>query len=523
MIVRPAESPMIPSAAADDPEPPAPPVPAEPAETGRIAAALARLTPAFEAYLAAQQLGPGDPFPPFRPGDGWAPAGPLPAHGAGLDATLDELAGLVPWGARIGAPGFLAFITTGASTAPAVAGAATALAGGQRYMLHAFNALEHTSLAWLADLCGLPGGVTGVYTSGGSTANIVGLGVARQAALERLGVDAAEQGLPAGFRGRIYASTLAHRTIHRAAAVLGLGRGSVAGIPVDPDGRLRLDELEAALAADAREGIVPVATVAIAGTTDTGSVDRIDRVVEIARRHGSWVHVDGAYGLVANASPELAPLFAGIEAADSWIVDPHKWLATGVGVGATFVRDAALLTRAFAEGDAAYLEGSFAEDALAATSQFDSMGGAWADQALELSSPPRGVAVWAVLREIGRAGVAARVARHVAFARRIAQRARSHPRLELLMEPQLSVVCFRYRPASGEDAATDALNGRILARLRAETGLIPSSTVVDGRLAIRPCFINPRTTEREVEALVDAVIAFGDELMAAPGGAGAPG
>ncbi len=138
------------------------------------------------------------------------------------------------------------------------------------------------------------------------------------------------------------------------------------------------------------------------------------------------------------------------------------------------------------------------------------MGGPWADQGVELSAPPRGVAVWAVLREIGREGLVARVERHTAFARAIADEARSHPRLELLMEPQLSVVCFRYRPPAGVDA--DALNQRILDRLRAETGLAPSSTLVDGRYAIRPCFINPRTTEREVEALVAAVVRFGDEL-----------
>ena len=484
-------------------------VPAEPAETGRLADAFARLSPAFEAWHAANADGP---FRPYLASPGAPGTGPLPEAGVGLDAMLDELSFIVEHGSRMSAPGWTGFITTGAATGGAAALAATAVAGGQRYTLHAFNDLEHRSLAWLAEACGLPTGLTGVYSSGGSTANLVGLGVARQAVFERRGVDVAEQGLPGGVRTRIYSSVLAHRTIHRSAAVLGLGRRSVAPIPVDRDGRIRLDELEAAMAADARDGVIPIATVAIAGTTDTGSVDRIDEVIAIARRFGSWVHVDGAYGLFANASPALAPLFTGVEGADSWIVDPHKWLATGVGVGATFVRDQGLLVRAFAEGDAAYLEGAFNEDAATFGSQFDSMGGPWADEGLELSAPPRGVAVWAVLREIGRAGVAARVERHVAFARSIAEQATAHPRLELLMEPQLSVVCFRYRGPGGDDA--DALNRRILDRLRAETGHAPSSTLVGGRYAIRPCFINPRTTEREVDGLVDAVVRFGDELAA---------
>jgi aromatic-L-amino-acid/L-tryptophan decarboxylase len=494
------------------------PVPHEPAEIERMAEAFARLGPAFDAFTATHA---DAPFPPFRPGDDWAPAGPLPEQGAGLETTLDELAAMVGDANRISAPGFTGFITTGAATVPAAAAGAVAVVGGQRYMLHSFNALEHSSLRWLADVCGLPPGVTGVYSSGGSTANLVALGAARQAALERQGVDAAEDGQPAGFRGRIYVSTLAHRTIHRSAAVLGLGRRAVTMIPVDADGRVRTDELEAALAADVATGITPVAVVAIGGATDTGSVDPIDRVAAIGRRFGAWVHVDGAYGLVANADPSLAALFAGIDQADSWIVDPHKWLASGVGIGATFVRDEGVLTRAFAEGDAAYLEGSMLADLEAAVSQFDGFAGRWADQGVELSSPSRGVIVWALLREIGRAGVVDRVRRHVGFARHVAERARGEANLELLMAPQLSVVCFRYLPDGAAPGvasdAVDDVNRRILERLRAETGLVPSSTVVDGRYAIRPCFINPRTTDAEVDGLVDAVLRFGSEDAAAGG------
>ena len=483
---------------------------AETAETGRASETLGRLGPAIDAFQAAHAAFPYVAYQ--RPAD--APtAGPLPEAGIGLDAMVDELADLVAQGSRIGAPGFVGFITTGASTSGALAETAMAFAGGQRYTIHAFNRLEHDSLRWLAQLCGLPEGVTGVYSSGGSTANLIGLGSARQAAFERLGYNVAEDGAPAGIRGRIYASELAHRTVHRSAGVLGLGRQSVRAIPVDGDGRIRLDELEAAMAADAREGIVPIATVAIAGTTDTGSVDDIAGVAAIARRFSSWVHVDGAYGLIGNASPGLAPLYAGLDLADSWIVDPHKWLATGVGVAATFVRDEGVLTRAFAEGDAAYLEGAFTPDDAPAVSQFDRMNGRWADQSLELSAPPRGVMVWAVLREIGRSGVIARVDRHVAYARHIADRAASDPRLEILLEPQLSVACFRYRAPAGIDG--DDLNARILERLRRESGQVPSSTVVAGRFAIRPCYISPRTTLGDVDALVDAVIRFGDELTGA--------
>lgn len=496
------------------PEPflPAITAPAEPAELARAGDLLRRLAPELDRFL---DHGGAPGYPPYVPGTIPSETAALPGDGAGADATLDELAIAVAHGSRINAPGWLGFITTGPSTVPAVASAATAFAGAQRYTLHAFNALERTGLRWLADLCGLPSGVAGVFSSGGSTANLLALGAARQAAFERLGHDVSEAGMPHGLRGRVYASTAAHRTIHRSAAVLGLGRQGVAEIPTDAEGRIRVDELEAALARDAREGIVPVAVVAIAGVTDTGAVDPIGRVGEVARRHGAWLHVDGAYGLVANASPRLRPLFDGVEEADSWIVDPHKWLATGLGVGATFVRDEELLTRAFAEGEAAYLEGSFSPDDVQAASQFDTMAGRWADQGVELSAPPRGVLVWAVLREIGREGVIDRVDRHVAFARAVADAAVAHPRLELLMEPQLSIACFRYVPQGGApEAVLDELNARILDGLRAETPVAPSATRVDGRYAIRPCFLNPRTTEREVAELVDAVVRIGDRLAA---------
>ena len=483
---------------------------ADDAELGRIDDALARLIPALERYL---QDHASPSFPAYPPGAVASEPGPLPDAGGGLDTVIDELTTAVEWGCRVSAPGFLGFITTGATTAGVLASTATAVAGGQRYLLHAFNALERTGLRWLADLCGLPVGVHGVFASGGSTANLLALGAARQAAFERIGVDVANDGLPDGVVGRIYASAHAHRTIHRSAAALGLGRNAVREIAVDAAGRIDVAALAAALRDDASKGIVPIATVAVAGTTDTGSVDRIDEVVEVARRYGSWVHVDGAYGLVANASPALAPLFAGVSEADSWIVDPHKWLATGLGVGATFVRDEGVLTRAFAEGEAAYLEGSLVPDDDAGRSQFDLIAGPWADQSVELSAPPRGVLVWAVLREIGRSGVVRRVERDVAFARDVAARARSDDRLELLLEPQLSIACFRYRPRDGVDA--DALNRRILGRLRRETPYIPSSTVVEGAYALRPCFINPRTTQREVTGLVDAVVRIGDELTAA--------
>lgn len=481
--------------------------PVDPAETRRLRDSLLRLLPALERFTESP---PPDAIAAYRPGTVPSEPDALPVAGVGLERMIDELCIAVDNGCRISAPGFLGYITTGSTTAGALAQVANSVAGGQRYLLHAFNALEWTGLRWLAELCRLPEGVAGVFTSGGSTANLLALGAARQGAYERHGVDVATDGLPAGLPGRIYASAQAHRTIHRAAAVLGLGRDAVQPIPADRLGRVDVAALDQALRRDVAAGLVPVATVAVAGTTDTGAVDPIDQVVEVARDHGSWVHVDGAYGLVARATPDTNSLFAGTDAADSWIVDPHKWLATGLGVGVAFVRDGALLTRAFTEGHAAYLEGSFVDEG-PFESQFDALAGPWSDQSVELSAPPRGVLVWAVLREIGQAGVRARVERDLGYAKELADRVRAHDRLELLCEPQLSIVCFRYRPAV-EVEDIDLVNMRILERLRRETPFVPSSTVVDGAFALRACFINPHTTADVVAGLCDAVVRLGREV-----------
>jgi len=475
----------------------------DPAELGSLTPTMERLLPAVEEFWRYAER---DDAARWRP-DWLARLGvDLPETGGGIDEVVRDLTEVViPNGSRVGEPGFTGFITTGPTTAAMAAWLASAAAGGQRYMVQAFNHLERVGLDWLAQLCGVPVGYQGVLSSGGSTANLVALGAARQWALEQRGIDVSENGLPSDVPLRVYASEQAHHTIQRSTGVLGMGRAGTCHVPCDAQGRLDVAALRAALTDDRRAGVLPVAVVGIAGTTDTGAIDPLDDVAEVAREHGAWFHVDGAYGLIAAASEKYRPIFAAVAEADSVIVDPHKWLCTGVGCAATYVRDAGLLIRAFAQGEAAYLEGAFSSDEDNALVQFDSVGIPYMDMGVELSAPSRGVLVWAVLRELGRAGVAARVERHIGFARHVAQRAREHPRLELLLEPDLSVVCFRY-------AADDEVNAEILIRLRRTTRSIPTSTTVDGCLAVRPCFINPRTQLADVDALVDAVIAIGDDL-----------
>ncbi len=477
-------------------------------ETGNLGAYASRIGVALDEFLRATH---GDSMTRY---DEWSKAldGPLPAEGAGGEAVVEELERtVVPNGMRLSEPGFWGWITAGPSTVPVVAQLAAAVASPQRYTITAFNRLEELSLDWLAELCGLPAHMKGVYSSGGSVANLVALGAARQWALEQAGIDPAADGL--GSRPvAVYASAEAHHTVQRAAAVLGLGRRSVRRIPTDDRQRLDTAALARALAGDVAAAILPVAVVATAGTTNTGAIDPLRAAGELAREHGAWYHVDGAYGLPGILDERLEALYDGLELADSAIVDPHKWLGAPVGIAATFVRDRSILHRAFTQEAASYLEGTFADPSDVRVS-LDSMGVPYADFAVELSAPARGAVVWSILRELGREGVRERIRHDNDLARHVASRVRASDRLELLAEPVLSICCLRYRTDTIADP--DSFNAALFRRLVQETPYLPSSTVVNGSFAIRPCFINVRTALEHVDGFCDAVVRIGDELAKA--------
>jgi aromatic-L-amino-acid decarboxylase len=479
------------------------------AETANLQALLTQLGAGLDTYLLFEHPDA------LQPGRDWRQQldRPLPQQGVGMSGVMDELLRhVVPNGSSVPKPGFCSFITTGATSAAAVAATAASVVAPQRYGHTAFNFLEALSLQWLAELCGVPG-LQGVYSSGGSVANLLALGAARQSAFERLGRDPSAQGVDRPVA--LYATSQAHHTIQRSAAVLGAGRQAVRAVPCDEQGRMRPEALRLAIAADRRDGVLPMAVVANAGTTNTGAIDPLQALGEIARQEGIWFHVDGAYGLPGILDERVAPLYRGLELADSVIVDPHKWLGAAVGVAATFVRDRELLRRAFTQEPADYLEGSVTQAGGAPSIEhsMDDFGVPYYDYGVELSAPSRGVVVWALLREIGVAGMRARIRRHNDMASWLARAAREHPNLELLQEPTLSICCFRYVAPGVADL--DGLNQRLHRRLTRENRSMPSTTVVNGRLALRPCFVGARSTQVQAEELMADVLRLGAELAAA--------
>lgn len=439
---------------------------------------------------------------------------PLPEHGVGIDAVISELVeSVIPNGSQIARPGYVGTITTGGTSAATLASAAASIASPQRYTNTAFNLIEELSLDWLAQMCGL-GKMQGVYSSGGSVANLVGLGGARQSAFEKSGHDPARDGVNRSVS--VYASSECHHTIQRAGGVLGIGRRAIRPIACDDQGRMRVEVLQAAIEQDNRNDILPMAIVANAGTTNTGAIDPLKEIGELAREHGIWLHVDGAYGLPGILDERLRRLYEGLELADSVIVDPHKWLGASVGIAATFVHDRDLLERAFTQEPADYLEGSTIDNFDTVNAQvehsLDNFGIPYYNYGVELSAPCRGVVVWALIREIGVEGMRERIVRHNDMARELAEFCKQHPQLELLLEPTLSVCCFRYVAPQIDDL--DQLNQIIHRRLIRENEHLPSTTRINGQLALRPCFLGARTDHDQVDGLIQAVLRIGDALVA---------
>lgn len=479
---------------------------ADAAEIYRLESVLGSIGKALDTFNETQY-----PDPQVQPERWQRPlCQPLPQTGQGVDETVREICEiLVPNGPPISRPTFTGFISTSPTTVAIAANTAATLAAPQRQTLHAFNYLEELSLQWLVELFDLPRTMKGIYSSGGSVANLIALGGARQFAYEQLGIDPAAEGLsrPAA----LYASAEAHHTNKRAAGVLGIGRNNVRMIETDTYGRIIPDALQELIRKDKAAGVLPVAVIASAGTTNTGAIDPLEAIGIIARQEGVWFHVDGAYGLPGILDERKKSLYQGLELADSVIVDPHKWLGAQVGVSTTFVRDREILYRAFTQEPAEYLEGSLSSPEV--QHSLDSMGIPYHNFGVELSSPPRGVVVWSILKEIGAEGLRKRIEMHNDMATHVAARASAHPNLELLLEPTLSICCFRF--VHPDIADLNEFNRLLFRSMLIQNEHIPSTTMVNGCYAIRPCFLGARTVSRHAEELVEAVLKTGNDILQA--------
>jgi aromatic-L-amino-acid decarboxylase len=350
--------------------------------------------------------------------------------------------------------------------------------------------LDEQALRWVAEFVGFPLG-DGAYTSGGMTSNLTALLAARERAVPGTRVN----GL-GDRRVAVYCSQEAHHSIVRAVETCGIGSRWIRRIDVDDSRRLDPGVLDAALTRDVVEGVTPVAVVATAGTTLTGTVDPLDAIADVCSHHGVWLHVDGAYGLPAAAVDSTAALFAGLDRADSATIDAHKWLGVQKPCSVVLLRETGHLQAAFGHEERYMLhEGDIANPV---------------DRTLEYSRPLNSLRLWMAFRVHGAVQYRSWIEHTLVNARTLTSLIRDDAEFQLLHEPQLSTICFRHVPVGVADL--DAHNVRLAQAMQLDGRIFIAPAVVDGTACLRVCFVNFRTTNDAVPRVLDVARELGGQL-----------
>jgi len=423
---------------------------------------------------------------------------PLPAAGSELESVHEEFMRYVaPYAAGNVHPGFMGWVH-GAGTPVGVV--AEMLAAGLNANLggrdHIPVQVERQVVGWMRQLFGFPDSASGLFVTGASMANLVGVVVARDA---ELGFEARCAGVGANSkRLTAYASGAVHGCIARALDIAGIGSDALRNLATDDRGRIELAALREAVAADRQAGLTPFLLVGTAGTVDTGAIDDLDALADFARAERLWFHVDGACGALAVLAPSLAPRLKGIERADSLAFDFHKWGQVPYDAGFILVRDGALHLRAFAMS-APYLRRE--AQGLAAGSPW------FCDYGPDLSRGFRALKTWFTLKVLGTDAIGASIARTCELAAWLARRIAESPELELLAPVELNIVCFRFRAEESH-----RVNAQIAVELQKSGVAAPSTTMFGGKLAIRAAIVNHRTEEADLEKLIEHTLAIGRSL-----------
>ncbi len=419
---------------------------------------------------------------------------PLPMKGSGAARTIERLVELneTAGGNPAGPKGY--HFVIGGSTPAAMA--ADLLATAYEAIPYTWVLtptgveMELQALDWLKELFELPSEWSGVMVTGATMANFVCLASARQWWGEQLGVDVSETGLAGLEQMPVLTSGFVHASTLKCLATQGIGRGNVQKFTQDDFGRLDIDAYEQALIALNGK---PAVVIVNAGEVNAGEFDPVSEMIDIARQHNCWIHVDGAFGLFAKVSPRTAHFVEGIERADSATVDGHKWLNVPYDSGYAFVRDYGLMARAF-RYSADYLP-----DENTARPTMGAIGP-------ESSRRARSFAVWATIKAYGREGQQRIVEHCLDIAAYFANRVRETEGLELMNDPHLNIVSFRYNPGGLNDQELNEINEWLGDAVLADGRFLVGTSRIGAATIFRPAFSNWRTREEDVDELANVVL-----------------
>ncbi|WP_280465300.1 pyridoxal phosphate-dependent decarboxylase family protein [Nocardia brasiliensis] len=427
--------------------------------------------------------------------------GPLPEHGDGTLAAVEQLLRVGTEAAVHSAGPRFFHLVVGGATPAALAGDWITTLLDQNAGLWVTSPLaartETVVLEWLKDLFGLPADFGAVLTPSATFANLTGLAAARYWWAGRHGHDVVAQGLAGLPRMPVFTSGLVHASTRKALQILGCGRDTLRTFVRDDAGRLDLRALEQALVE--LDG-APAVLVGNLGEVNAGDCDPLADLAELAEKYRAWFHVDGAFGLFATVAPRTAHLAAGVERADSITADGHKWLNVPQESGFSFVKDKSVLGKTFGSWGADYLP------------TLDDEQLSYNMHGPESSRRARAFPIWATLRAYGRTGYREMIERHLDVAAHLGQVVDAAADFELLAPVQLCVTCFRYRPPGVAEADLDDLNARLGAAVLADGRVYVGTTKYRGVTALRPTFVNWRITEPEADLLIEVIRELGPTL-----------
>lgn len=354
---------------------------------------------------------------------------------------------------------------------------------------------------WCKRLINFPAGAGGMLVSGGSIANITAMIVARNTVI----ADSKKKGVYA-VNGKLtaYCSTETHNCVNKAAEVIGIGNEQLRKIPVNDAYEIDIEALTKQIAEDRANGFVPFCIIGNAGTVNTGAIDNLDALLRIARGEKIWLHIDGAFGAMAKLVPSYQPKLKAIEEADSIAFDLHKWMYVPYEVGCVLIKNEDPHRDAFANA-VNYLTAH--ERGLAAGPENLSNFG------MELSRGFKALKVWMSLKEHGAAKYGALISQNIDQAFYLGKLVNQHKELELLTPVTMNVVCYRYNPGELTDDELNKLNKELLMRMQEAGIAAPSSTLLNGRYAIRAAITNHRTRRHHLEQMIAATTDIGNKLM----------